>query len=192
MSQNDDLMRMVGMLQFQESLRFVWFLPPTLLLRLAVEAGSLRQWFCLLVLLLGLVVLVLLPFFLNLCLHVGLSCEGAHHPDLSSPHSSRLASACAGHGGDSVADRPPCSGCCMCVRVWVCAFPFHCRGYNSVVEETFTRCVHGFRGNTLTEREKKCVAATAAKLLKGAKRIDRRFSEAQARMNAEEGTKEVM
>ncbi len=55
--------------------------------------------------------------------------------------------------------------------------------FNRVTELAFDRCVHGFRGNTLTEKEKKCVQVVAAKVLRFSDRMNARFSEAQVRMS---------
>jgi hypothetical protein len=48
----------------------------------------------------------------------------------------------------------------------------------------FRHCVHGFRSNTLTDKEKRCVGATAGKMLRFSDRVNHRFSEAQVRMAA--------
>lgn len=61
------------------------------------------------------------------------------------------------------------------------------RSYNQVVQLAFRSCVHGFRSNTLTEKEKKCVSSTAGKMLRFADRLGHRFSEAQVKMAADAG-----
>ena len=61
--------------------------------------------------------------------------------------------------------------------------PSSSRTFNRVTQVSFERCVHGFRGNTLTDKEKKCIQATSTKILKFSDRMNTRFSEAQVRMS---------
>jgi hypothetical protein len=57
------------------------------------------------------------------------------------------------------------------------------RVFNRVTQRAFDRCVHGFRGNSLTEKERKCIQVTTTKILKYTERLNTRFSEAQVRMS---------
>ena len=58
-----------------------------------------------------------------------------------------------------------------------------CRTFYRVTEVAFDRCVHGFRSNTLTETEKKCIQVTSAKILRFSDRMNTRFSEVQVQMS---------
>lgn len=55
----------------------------------------------------------------------------------------------------------------------------HCSQFNTVNDEVFRRCVHGFRANTLTEDERKCIQAATGKYIKTAVRVGQRFVEQQ-------------
>ena len=67
-------------------------------------------------------------------------------------------------------------------RVCRLLFAAPCSSYNRVVEQAFRTCVHGFRSNTLTEKEKKCVMLNTGKLLRFSDRLGHRWSEAQVKL----------
>eukprot|EP01138_Halocafeteria_seosinensis_P010552 gb/GECG01010774.1/.p1 GENE.gb/GECG01010774.1/~~gb/GECG01010774.1/.p1 ORF type:complete len:109 (+),score=20.24 gb/GECG01010774.1/:1-327(+) len=51
--------------------------------------------------------------------------------------------------------------------------------YNRVVELGFKECVHNFRNNMLTDKEKSCIQSTAGKYLKVAQRVQSRVQDVQ-------------
>ena len=62
---------------------------------------------------------------------------------------------------------------------------FLCRLYNTVVQVAFKQCVHSFRSNKLSGKEKDCVVNAVGKYLKLSGRIQRRVSEVQADQQAD-------
>lgn len=60
------------------------------------------------------------------------------------------------------------------------------RGFNNIVEVAFKRCVHSFRSNKMSEKEKKCVKDVAETWMQFNQRVSMRFAEEQGKMQAKQ------